>query len=127
MIPYEIYKTLHITGVLFMVAALGAYAMLRAAKLDDEAMKPFKKMLSIVHGVALLIIIVGGFGTAARMGMLQAGLPAWIIIKNVFWLVLGASLVALARAKDQGKVLFFVLPAVTAAAAAVAVYKPFMS
>lgn len=127
MIPYEIYKTLHITGVIFMVAGFGAYAMLRAAKLDDEAMKPFKKLLSMVHGLSLVIVIVGGFGTAARMGMLHAGLPAWIIIKIVFWLVLGASLVALARAQDLGKALFFALPAVTAAAAAVAVYKPFMS
>jgi hypothetical protein len=126
MIPYEIYKTLHITGVLFMVAGFGAYAMLRAAKVDDETMKPFKRTLAIVHGLALFIIIVGGFGTAARMGMLQAGLPVWIIIKNVFWLVLGGSLVALARAKNQGKVLFYSLPAVTAAAAAVAIYKPFM-
>ena len=126
MISYEIYKTMHITGVLFMVAALGAYAMLRVAKLDDEQMKPLKKLLSMVHGVALLIIIVGGFGTAARMGMLQAGLPTWIILKNVFWLILGASLLALSRAKNQGKLLFFTLPAVTAAAAAIAIYKPFM-
>ena len=83
---YEFYKVLHIVSMIAVFIALTGY------------LYSGKKGFGMLHGTALFIGLVGGFGALAKMGQLSAGIPSWIWIKLVVWLVLGGS-IALAKRK----------------------------
>jgi len=70
---YTIYKVLHLMGILFLFLSLGTAISLSAA---DSARAGMRKLASITHGVALLVILVAGFGLLARLG-LTSGMPGW--------------------------------------------------
>lgn len=79
------YKWLHLAGVGLILLALGGIAFDRQ-----------RKMLSVAHGIGLLITLVAGFGLLARYGI-HWPWPGWVVAKVVLWLVFGASSVALKR------------------------------
>lgn len=74
---YEFYKVIHILSVLVLFVALTGY------------LYSSKRTYAIGHGLALLFILVSGFGLAARLGLVR-GLPTWVYIKLGVWFVLGA-------------------------------------
>lgn len=82
---YEFYKVFHIVSVLVLFVALTGY------------LYSSKRSYAIGHGLALLFILVSGFGLAARMGLVR-GLPTWVYIKLGVWFVLGAAF-AIAKRK----------------------------
>lgn len=117
----SLYKVLHILGVLLAFAALGG-AMLRALA-GTPADAPGRKLASITHGVALLLILVSGFGMLAKLGY---GFPLWVWLKIVIWLVVGAALALVRRLPAQAGWFWLALPLLGTAAAWLAVYKPFL-
>lgn len=125
---YAVYKVLHLLGILAVFTSLGAAAMLalRSGTAADED-RPVKKVLMIVHGLGLIVVIVAGFGLAARRGLLvngMGGFPAWIYGKIAIWLVLGAAVGYIRR--SGGRALWWVvgLPIIGAIAAWLAVMQP---
>lgn len=90
--PYEFYKILHFTGLILTFTSLSGYIFYLAQNKSNER----KKLFSILHGIGLLILLVSGFGLAARLGYVQQ-LPMWVYIKLVIWLVVGASLAIIKR------------------------------
>ena len=46
-----------------------------------------RKLGMISHGIALVLLLVAGFGMQAK---LQIGFPGWLIAKVVLWLFFGA-------------------------------------
>jgi branched-subunit amino acid transport protein AzlD len=46
-----------------------------------------RKMFSILQGIALLVMLVSGFGLLAK---LQLGFPHFAMVKLVLWIVIGA-------------------------------------
>lgn len=120
--PYEFYKVLHLLGILVLFTAMGGLAMVTLRGGTDEEKKAARKPLMILHGVALLVIFVAGFGLMAKMGMMQSGWPTWIFGKLGVWLALGGAIAMLKR--PMGNTWYLVLPALGAVAAALAVYKP---
>ena len=78
-----IYNLIHLAGVMGLFTALGSLITI-----DKDGSR---KLGSILHGVSLFLILLGGFGMLARLGF---GVGEWwIIIKLVIWLFMGASLV----------------------------------
>ncbi|MEK7355217.1 MAG: hypothetical protein AAB250_02120, partial [Bdellovibrionota bacterium] len=70
------------------------------------------------------IMLIGGFGLLARLGMVR-GLPAWAIAKIGIWIVIGA-LPAFIYRKPQFARLFWALIVVLGTTAAwLAILKPF--
>ncbi|PIS11424.1 MAG: hypothetical protein COT73_04085 [Bdellovibrio sp. CG10_big_fil_rev_8_21_14_0_10_47_8] len=122
MISYEVYKILHIAGIALLCLGLGAVA---ASFASGSPIKPAVKMAGFIgHGLGLLLILIGGFGMAARLGLVH-GLPEWIYAKLGIWLVLGG-VVAVAKRKSQWIVGLFVLfTALVSCAAWIAITKPF--
>ena len=102
MISYTVYKTIHYLGVFALVAALSA-TLGRAAmapgrsEATEAGGDPWRKRLVAMHGLGLLLVLLGGFGMLARLGVDHGELfPGWIWAKLVVWLVLGG-LVAFRR------------------------------
>ena len=85
--PYVVYKAVHYLGIFSLVVILGA--ALAAPRGDSEAGS--RRRRGILHGTALFVVLLGGFGMLARLGVDHAGLlPGWVWVKLGLWTVLGA-------------------------------------
>lgn len=98
MVSLEVYRVLHILGLLMLFSGL---AGLWGTRVLGQA-KPSRRMdvsLALIHGFGLFIILVSGFGMLARLGLVQ-GLPTWVYIKLGIWFALGGAM-TLAKRKSQ--------------------------
>ncbi len=121
---YEFYKVVHLFGILLLFTSLGGLAMLSLRGGPEGETKPLKKMLMILHGVALVVVFVAGFGLMARKGMMGSGWPGWLFGKLGIWLVFGGLATAVIKRPALGKVWYVVLPLLGAVAAVLAIYQP---
>ncbi len=115
-----LYKVLHILGVLLAFAALGGATLRALAGARDDA--PGRRLAMATHGVALLLILISGFGMLAKLGY---GFPVWVWLKIVIWLLIGAAIALIRRLPAHATLFWFALPVLGAAAAYLAIYKPF--
>ena len=75
---YEVYKVVHLVAILLMVAglAIGYYST-----------QP--KHIKIISGISSLMVLVGGMGLLARLGVDHGeGFPGWVVLKIVIWLIM---------------------------------------
>ena len=77
----DIYKVIHLSGVIILFGALGAGIYTPSSKGN--------KLAGALHGISLLLIIVSGFGLVAKIWSNQ--FTWWIILKLIIWLALGGS------------------------------------
>jgi hypothetical protein len=119
---YPLFKVLHLLGVFLLFAALGAAVLRAYAAGQAPARDRGTKLVAISHGLALVILLVTGFGI---LGMLKLGVPGWAWAKLVVWLVMGALAVVIRRAPSAAGWLWWLLPALGLVAAWLAIYKPF--
>jgi hypothetical protein len=117
------YKILHIIGAFLLLAALGALTLRQAD--GGRPGGPPSKLASISHGIALLLILVSGFGMLARLGIMHDWrFPAWIWLKLIIWLLMGAALVAIRRLPRYAALLWWLFPLLGGLAAYLALFKP---
>ncbi len=121
--PYSIYKLMHYVGIFAMLVVF-ALACAHALLVDARAHRHARRGFAIAHGVAALLILTGGFGMLARLGMVHGGLPGWILVKLAIWLVLAGAIVLPARDRRLARWLPVAVPLAALAAAATAIYKP---
>lgn len=124
MIPYETYKVLHILGVLLAFAALGGLALTVANGATRQS-SSVRRLIGATHGVAIFIILLGGFGALARIGGMHGNLPGWVLVKLACWVVLAVLIAVPYRKPALARPIFWFLPVVGGIAAAMAIYKPF--
>ena len=122
--PYAAYKLMHYLGMFTMITVLAALGM-HVLRGGSRADLPHRRSLSIVHGVAVALILTGGFGMLARLDIVQGGLPTWIYIKLVIWLALAGAIAFPFYGARYARALLVALPVLAAAAGATALYKPF--
>lgn len=115
---YELYKVLHLLGVIATFLALGGLAAAAAANGGERV----RRIAGMVHGFALLLIFVSGFGLLAK---LKLGLPTWALLKILLWLTLGGVIVAIRKLPQLASLWWIILPLLGALAALLGVYKPF--
>ncbi|MCM8532854.1 MAG: hypothetical protein NE330_16925, partial [Lentisphaeraceae bacterium] len=85
-----IYYPIHFIGIFLLFLAVGGMC-LYARNGGEKADNPSRKFLAITHGIALLMVIVGGMGLMTAYQIHKPQMPAWIIIKMVIWLFFGFS------------------------------------
>lgn len=137
MISYTVYKLVHYLGIFGTVALLGA-ALGRGAQQSDpgrmpstdgpsaSARDPWRRRFNVLHGIGLFVILLGGFGMLARLGITQGlGLPGWIWAKLVIWAVIAALLVLARRTASAAARALILLPLLAALAGYIAFTKPF--
>ncbi len=91
MIRYLIYFPVHLLGILLVFAAVGAFTVL-AWNRSGTTQPLGKKTFSILHGVGLFLVLLGGFGLMKVLGMPHGGpYPSWLVLKFVIWLALGTA------------------------------------
>lgn len=121
MFSYQVYKLVHYAGLLLIFTAFGG--MLFARPKDN----PNRATLFALHGTGLLLMLVGGFGMLARLGIMSGGFPLWIWLKLGVWIALGGFIVLAKRKPEWKKILIPVLVGFGLASAAFALYKPGMT
>jgi hypothetical protein len=121
---YPFYKIMHFVGIFVMLVALAATCM-HAAMGGTKAENPFRKALGAAHGIAALLILTGGFGMLARMGIVQGGLPVWVLLKITIWVALAAAMALPYLSRTWARGLLVAMPVLAALAGATALLKPF--
>ena len=123
------YKVVHILGVLFLFTALGSLLAAAwpssAAAGSAGADGPLRKRAGLTHGLALVLVLVSGFGMLARLGSSAPGVwGLWVWLKLLTWLLLGAALTLIRKQPRWAPALWLLLPVLGGLAAYLALYKP---
>jgi hypothetical protein len=123
-VPYPVYKLIHFLGLVMVIGALVSAAMhvLRGGTRADD---PYRKWVMVAHGVGAFLIVLGGFGLLARIGVMHGGFPNWVRLKLVIWLLLAAAIALPYRGRGFARAVLIAIPVLVLAAAASALYKPF--
>jgi hypothetical protein len=118
----SLYKTIHLFGLLLLFTSLGGLAVSAISGVPKKD-NPARKLLSISHGVALFLVLLGGFGLLAK---LYPGVswPGWIYVKIGVWVLLGGVVALIYRKPALGRSLFIALPLLGALAAAMVFFRP---
>ncbi len=119
MLSLSFYKLLHLFGIMLMFSALGAMI---AAAVGGQENPSLKKLGGMAHGIALVLVLVAGFGLLARQGF-AGGWPLWVWLKLVIWLVFGAATVFVRKAGEKAGWLLILLPVLGAVSAWLALYR----
>ncbi|HSK21308.1 MAG TPA: hypothetical protein VK912_19285 [Longimicrobiales bacterium] len=121
--PYEVYKLTHFLGifVLLITLALPFMHRLRGGTHSDF---PRRRALALTHGAASFLVLLGGFGMLARLGVVHTGLPSWILLKLTIWLALSAALALALRTTAGARTVLVAAPLLALLAAGIAIYKP---
>lgn len=125
MFPRDFYEVLHIIGIALVFSAIGGVAI-HAANGGARNTASTRRLVSIVHGIGMLLILVGGFGMLARMGFQHgANFPGWLWVKLIVWLLLGGLAMVPYRKPEMARPFFVILPLLAGVAVYMALYKPF--
>jgi hypothetical protein len=123
MIPYEAYKVLHLLSVMLLFLCFGGLALYVAGG-GTRTANPNRKLIAALHGTAAFLVLLGGFGLLARLGVMQGGFPLWVWLKLAVWLLLGLAVLLPYRRPALARPLFLLYPVLGGIAAWAAVYKP---
>jgi len=123
MISYQLYKLVHYFGIFTVLIALGVTCF-HAARGGTREDNPFRRPIAIAHGLGAFLILLGGFGMLARLGLVR-GLPGWIHAKLGIWVILGAAIALPYRFRGMARPILWLLPVLAVLAAYFALYKPF--
>ena len=108
---YTTYKIIHLIALAALTIGIGG--MLAGGE--------NRKMFSILQGVALLVMLVTGFGLLAK---LHLGFPHFAMVKAALWVVIGVMPVILRRARVPAIVGVVVFLALVGTMAWLGVMKP---
>ena len=122
MLDYQVYKLIHLIGVFMVYLAFGG--LLLNALVGGDKQSPGRKASAITHGVGLFLVLLGGFGLLARLGI-HWPWPGWIIVKVLIWLAFGGLIAVIARKPGMSKAIWWLTLVLGIIAAYMAVYKPF--
>ena len=117
---YETYKFIHLVGIIMVVLSLGGIIMRNAMKPES---RKWRVVISMTHGLGLLIMLVAGFGALAKT---SGGFPLWAQIKFAIWIVFGALLVVSNKRPKWSIWLWLTVIVLGAIAAWIARFKPFV-
>ncbi len=121
---YNLYLLLHLIGVIFVFLALGG-TVVHVINGGTKETNTWRTPLTIIHGIAMVIMLVAGFGLMARIGIDHAAFPGWIWGKLLLWVLLGAAIALPYRVPQWAKPMALILPILGILATWLAIYKPF--
>jgi hypothetical protein len=117
---FEVYKILHILGLLMIFSSLGG-VYVYVANGGTKASNNLRKKIAMFHGIGGLLVLVSGFGMLAKLGII--GMPLWVILKLIIWVSIGALLFIGYRSPSNAYQLWVLTIALGTLAAILAIYK----
>lgn len=118
---YLAYKILHLGGIAALMVSLGALS-LHAMGGGTKENTPARPLVFATHGLALVLLLITGFGMMARLNLSYGGV--WVWAKVGIWVVLGGLVALPLRVPASGRFIWPLAPILVAVAAAFALYKP---
>jgi hypothetical protein len=116
------YKVIHIVGIMLLFTALGGLLLASRAGVTTGVSR---KMAGMTHGIALVLILVSGFGALAKIGLSNPAIwPGWLWIKALIWLIFGGVIVLIRRAPRSTPLLWWLLPLLGGVAVYLALQNP---
>ena len=122
MIPYYIYKLIHLVGVLMLFLSVGGLILYTIHGGDRN--QPWRKLLLATHGIGIILALVGGFGLLARIGVFWPW-PGWVAVKVGIWVIFAAIPAIIARNPSSATAFWWGAVVFGALAAYLAGSKPF--
>lgn len=122
MFSYPFYNVVHIVGIILLMAAVGGIATSAEA-----AVRPGWTRLGSLgfHAAGAFLILLGGFGMLARLGIAQgSNWPGWLWAKVIIWGVLALAAFVPRRFPRTALPVMVLLPVLGGLAAYMAIYKP---
>lgn len=121
MFSHPFYNVVHVVGLLFLMSGLGGLAILGAT-----AQRPagLRRLVLAFHGAGAFLLLLGGFGMLARLGIVDAW-PGWVWGKLVVWGALAVAAVVPLRYPRAATMMLLLLPVLGGIAVWLAVFKPF--
>lgn len=121
MFPYHFYLYLHLLGIGALFFVLGGL-FLHAANGGTKETNVLRKPSAAMHGIALFLILLSGFGMLARIGSSTSEL--WVALKVLIWISMAAAIVIPLRVPRLARPLWYVIPIVLLLAGWVVNEKP---
>ncbi len=118
MIPYTVYKVVHLSGLFMVIMGLAGLLLVRMA--GTEPTKSVRKLAAITHGIGLMAVLVSGFGMLAGV----SPFPYWAVGKLLVWLFLGGEIALVLRKPSWAGMLWWITIAASGFAVYLVVYKP---
>ena len=122
MIPFVVYKNIHLIGVFMVLMALGGLLLHSITGGTKEHL--WRKPVGVTHGIGVFLILLGGFGMLARLGISWSW-PGWVTGKVFIWVILGGLIAVIFRKPALAKPLWWITIALGGLAAYLAINKPF--
>ena len=111
----QIYQFIHVVSVMLIFVALSA--------IISGGTQRLTKASTILHGVALILLLISGFGLLAKFEIM--GTSKFWIVKFIIWLAIGASLVLAKRKLLHEGTLITIIIFLGVISAYLGIYKPF--
>jgi len=122
LVSYTTYKTLHLISILVLFMALGGAIFLSLAGSETRSTRILSMAL---HGVFALLILVGGFGLMARLGVShKEGWPLWLKIKLGLWMMISLFVIVPRRLPKINRLIWPLVILLGSAAVWTAIHKP---
>ncbi len=121
---YPTLKLFHLVGVMLLFMGLGGMAFGAYAGFGPVK-KQIRRAAALCHGIGLLFVLVSGIAMLSGLGLLHGDPPNWAKAKFFIWLVMGGSISLAARWTRGIWILLAAWALLGAAAAYLALYKPF--
>ncbi|MGH7585768.1 MAG: hypothetical protein ACREMH_05935 [Gemmatimonadales bacterium] len=112
---FDAYRYLHFLGLFLLFLGLGAVFFHAAT--GGEKRIPARPLAMVTHGLGSVLVLVGGFGMLARLGVAAGGLPGWLHPKLAVWLLLSVAVALPYRRPSLARPAFVLLPVLGAIAA----------
>ena len=120
----ELYKLVHIAGILMVFMSLGGLA-LHGINGGTKDSNNARRLTASTYGLGLFLILLGGFGWLGASGMMSGGMPGWTWAKLGVWMAVGG-LLALPTVKPEfSRLVWLAAPILGVIAAWLARGKPF--
>ncbi len=123
MFPRDLYEIIHVIGIAMLFVAIGGVAV-HAANGGTKANTATRGIVSMTFGIGSFLIVLGGFGMMARLGLVRGMPPTWLIVKMLIWLALSGIVMVPYRRPQLAKPFLVLLPLLAGLAVYMAVYKP---
>ena len=124
MFSHQFYNLVHIVGLVLIMSGLGGMAF-QAAGGADCGSRGLRRVAMGLHGLGVFLILLGGFGMLARLGIVHgASWPGWLWVKVAVWGMLAAVALLPYRWPATAVPLLLLLPLLGGLAAYMAIYKP---
>jgi hypothetical protein len=122
MVPLQVYKLVHLLGILMLFLSLGG--LILYANDGGAGKQRWRRLLFVTHGTGILLALLGGFGLLARLGIVWPW-PGWVAAKFTIWIVFAGLPALVIRNPSWTRTFWWTILALGGTAAYLAGQKPF--